>query len=291
MKIRDATLTAYDHIERAVGLRPERLAALHGGCVGTVHRAWMPGGSTLIAKSGQLLRPRLDVEGEMLRYLARRSDLPVPAVLHASSDLLLMQDMPGLPAVADDGAQRHAADLLAGLHAVTAPEFGLHFDTLIGGLRQRNAWSPAWLDFFRERRLIPMAVAAFKAGRLPRLAAARVVRLADSLDGLLTEPARPALLHGDVWSGNVLTHESRVTAFLDPAIFYGHPEADLAFITLFGTFGEPFFERYREHHPIEPGFWTLRRHVYNIYPLLVHVRLFGGGYLGQLEQSLVKLGF
>ena len=118
----------------------------------------------------------------------------------------------------------------------------------------------------------------------------RIERFADNLDEWLIEPARPSLIHGDIWSTNVLASDNRITGFIDPAIYYGHPEIELAFITLFNTFGDPFFQRYDERNGIAPGFFDTRRDIYNVYPLLVHVRLFGGGYWSGIEQVLSRHG-
>ena len=191
----------------------------------------------------------------------------------------------------DAPAQRHAAELLAELHAVTAPRAGLDRDTLIGSLHQPNPWTESWVAFFAGHRLVSMADQATRAGRLPADLAARVHTLADRLGSLLDEPGAFSLVHGDVWSGNVLAEPGRITGFIDPAIYFAHPEVELAFITLFNCFGQPFFDRYHELRPIAAGFFESRRHVYNLYPLLVHVRLFGGGYVQQLSSTLSGLGF
>jgi fructosamine-3-kinase len=111
---------------------------------------------------------------------------------------------------------------------------------------------------------------------------AGIERVAARLPDLVGEPAPPGLVHGDAWTGNVLVRDGRVAAFIDPAIYFADPEIELAFGTLFGTFGEAFFRRYGEIRPLRPGFFEVRRDVYNLYPLLVHVRLFGGGYVGQV---------
>ena len=89
----------------------------------------------------------------------------------------------------------------------------------------------------------------------------------------------------------MLAERGRITGFIDPAIYFGHPEVELAFITLFNCFGEPFFQRYSELREIRAGFFETRRDVYNLYPLLVHIRLFGGGYVQQTSSVLQKLGF
>ena len=120
---------------------------------------------------------------------------------------------------------------------------------------------------------------------------ARVERLAGRVGEWLSEPARPSLIHGDVWTTNVLAQGGRITAFLDPALYYADPEIELAFIGLFGTFGRAFYEQYHALRAIAPGFFEERRDLYNLYPLLVHVRLFGGSYVGQVERVLSAYGF
>jgi fructosamine-3-kinase len=196
----------------------------------------------------------------------------------------------------DDGGitesvERHAGALIAKLHATRRERFGYARDTLIGPLRQPNPPSPRWVPFFRDHRLLFMANAAYREGRLPLKLLARIERLAERLDELLIEPAFPSLLHGDLWTGNVLTRSGRVAGFVDPAIYCGSPEIELAFGTLFGTFGEAFLEAYASAMPLEAGFRELRLGLYNLYPRLVHVRLFGSSYLAGIDALLARLGF
>jgi fructosamine-3-kinase len=226
----------------------------------------------------------------MLRYLASHSELPVPEVLHAAPDLLIVSYVPGGNRLGPQ-AQEHAAELLAALHDVRADRFGLELDTLIGGLHQPNPWTASWLAFFAQERLLYMAREGEQAGRLSVTFRQRVERLAGALPRWLQEPPFPSLIHGDVWTTNVLTVDGRITGFVDPAIYYADPEIELAFSTLFGTFGEPFFRRYQELRPLEPGFFEERRDLYNLYPLLVHVRLFGGSYISSVDQTLRRFGF
>lgn len=278
-----------DQIEAVLGVRPIRLSALSGGCIGEVYRVFLPDKTSLVAKVGDGSIP-LSIEGYMLRYLKTHSRLPVPAVLYSADTLLVMEFIEG-DSRFDAAAQEHAADLLADLHSVRGPSFGLEQATLIGSLHQPNPPSDSWLAFFREQRLLYMGREAAQAGRLPLSILVRLENFSQHLDRWLYEPAYPSLIHGDMWTTNILARNGRITGFLDPAVYYAHPEIELAFSTLFGTFDAAFFRRYQEHRPIPPGFFELRRDIYNLYPLLVHVRLFGGGYVSSVDNILRRLGF
>jgi len=276
-----------ERIHDATGSAVVSQRTLSGGCVGDVSRATLTDGRDVVVKAGA--GARLDVEGWMLRYLAERSSLPVPAVLHAETDLLLMDFLPGETG-GSRPAEPHAAELLAELHSVTAPAFGLERDTLIGSLDQPNTPSESWVEFFRDQRLLHMARVCVRAGRADDGLFRRAERLAERLPELIDEPAAPALLHGDLWGGNILTSGDRVTGLIDPAVYYGDPEIELAFTTLFSTFSPAFYEAYSARRPIREGFFEQRRDLYNLYPLLVHVRLFGGSYLSQVERTLSRFG-
>jgi fructosamine-3-kinase len=282
--------TLHDRVEAIAGQRPSEIHPLHGGMIGEVYRVNLPDGERLVAKVNRGGTAPLDIEGYMLRYLAENSQLPVPQVLHSEPDLLLMTFIEGSSSLGAD-VQTHAAELLAALHSVRGNSFGLERDTLIGSLHQPNVWSAHWVDFFREQRLLYMAREAVHEGSLSPRLMARLETFAERLDDFIDEPTHPALIHGDMWTTNILAADGRVTGFVDPAIYYAHPEIELAFSTLFGTFGAPFFERYRALAPLKPGFFETRRDIYNLYPLLVHVRLFGGGYVQSVESILSRLGF
>jgi len=234
--------------------------------------------------------PSLELEGYMLSELTRLSDLPVPHVHLAADDLLVMDfiDNDGGAITAD--VERHAAELIAALHATPRESFGYERDTLIGPLHQPNPKMTRWIPFFRDARLMFMAREAYAEGSLPAPLFGRIERLADRLSDYLVEPPFPSLLHGDLWTGNVLVKGRRIAGFVDPAISFGHPEIELAFTTMFGTFGAAFFEAYESLSPLAPGFHDLRRDLYNLYPTLVHVRLFGASYLGGIERTLARLG-
>jgi fructosamine-3-kinase len=273
-----------------LGAGVAELSIQHGGCVGEVYRVLLDDGRDLAVKVDRRKRPTLDIEAFMLDYLARHSALPVPRVVYSAPELLAMTFLPGESHFSAN-AQLHAAELLAELHGIAAPQFGLERDTLVGSLDQPNPIESSWIVFFREHRLLHFARKAFDEKKIQKPLLARIERLAGRLDDLLEGPPHPSLLHGDVWSGNVLALDHRVTGFIDPAIYFGHPEIELAFITLFDTFGANFFNRYNELRPIRPGFFEQRAHVYNLFPLLVHVRLFGGGYVASVDETLRRVDF
>ena len=130
-----------------------------------------------------------------------------------------------------------------------------------------------------------------RTGRFSKEFFTRLERFSSRLDRWLHEPEYPSLIHGDVWTTNVLADDEQITGFIDPAVYYADPEVELAFTTLFGTFGDAFFARYQDFRPIRPGFFEERRDIYNLYPLLVHTRLFGGSYVHSVDSVLRRFGF
>jgi fructosamine-3-kinase len=270
--------------ERMLSVRP-----LRGGCIGEVYRVDLEKGPPLVAKVDREGESHLEREAYMLRYLREKSELPVPKVYHGSETLLMMEFVEGSSRYSKE-AEHHAADLLAALHGITADAYGHEWDTLIGALDQPNPPTQSWAEFFRDHRLLYIANIAHQAGRLPVEDLLRVQRLSEMLDKLIEDPNPPALIHGDVWSANVLARGDRITAFLDPAIYYADPEIELSFISLFDSFGRPFFDRYQEIRPIRDGFFETRLDLYNLYPLLVHTYYFGGGYLDSVRNTLARFG-
>lgn len=277
----------HDRIERALGTGVAAIEELDGGMIGGVYRADLVDGRRRVAKVGDT---PLTVEAFMLRYLAEHTDLPVPAVYHAADDLLVIEYVEGKSEITP-AVERDLADHLARLHDVSADAFGFPRDTLDGPLPQPNPWTDSWIDFYRDQRLDPATDGAREHGPLTADLADRLAALSEDLDSLLREPAQPSLIHGDVWRTNLLVRDGRVVSFLDPAIYYADPEIELAYVDWTDTGGNPFFDRYREHRDVADGCFDTRRDVYTLYPLLVHVRLFGEEYLEELDRTLDRLGY
>lgn len=225
-------------------------------------------------------------EAEGLVELARCAALRVPApVCHgvAGQQAFLVLEQIDLRPL--DRAGQHAlGEGLAALHGLGAERFGWHRDNTIGTTPQSNAWSGTWVGFWRERRLAPqLRLAAENGARsLARSGEHLLARLDDLLDG---HAPSPALVHGDLWSGNAAMDGDGRPLIFDPAVYYGDRETDLAMMELFGGFGVA-LDAYRAAWPVDEGYHRLRRPLYQLYHMLNHFNLFGGGYAAS-AQSLI----
>lgn len=177
---------------------------------------------------------------------------------------------------------------LAAVHRTTAEQFGWHRSNTIGSTPQCNDRMDSWIEFWRVRRLGYQLRLAAENG-LPATVVRDGERLQDRLSGLFAgyEP-QPSLLHGDLWSGNVAADENGQPVLFDPAVYYGDRETDIAMSELFGRFDRRFYEAYQAAWPLAPGY-ELRRTLYNLYHILNHYNLFGGGYGGQAGVMIKQL--
>jgi fructosamine-3-kinase len=247
-----------------------RTAPLHGGDIGEVVRAELADGRTVVVKSTSY---DADLEAEGLHALAE-AGAPVPAVLDVQPHRLILEHVSGPADWATLGRS------LAQVHRHTAERFGWHRDNVIGPLRQRNGWRDRWPEFHVEQRLAPYL------GDLPSDLAARLERaMTGPLPRLLDHDAPASLVHGDLWTGNVVAGRW----LIDPAVHHADREVDLAMLTLFGDAPAALHRAYAEAWPLDPG-WERRRPALQLAPLLVHVRLFGGGYIASVARRLDAIG-
>ncbi|HEX8640108.1 MAG TPA: fructosamine kinase family protein [Allosphingosinicella sp.] len=261
-------------VAEVTGVAVERLQRLAGGDLSEVLLVPRESGGASVAKAGAAV----GTEAAMLRALAA-AGVPVPLVEGEHEALLLLEH------VANDGvfSSRAWSDIgtrLAQLHSRRGERYGWPADYSLGSVHLDNRECDDWAGFWAEQRL--KAVAAL----LDRPWRERVARLCERVGELLPKAPPPALLHGDLWSGNILVSEGRLAAFVDPACCHGHSEVDLAMITLFDAPPEAFWDAYG---PLEPG-WQERRPLYQLFPALVHLRLFGAAYAALVERLLDALG-
>lgn len=176
---------------------------------------------------------------------------------------------------------------LAALHQNTYHRYGWAEDNYIGRLDQENSWNKDWIQFFIYHRLKPQINLAGASELLTNHQQSQFERLFNMLPDILYSN-QPALLHGDLWSGNVMADHQGNPCIYDPAVYYGNPEIELAFTQLFGGFDKRFYESYHAVTPLVSEYQT-RFDIYNLYPLLVHLNLFGTGYLNDIARTLNRV--
>ena len=173
---------------------------------------------------------------------------------------------------------------LAKMHQLTNAFFGFDDWNYMGSIQQKNNQQSTWSEFFATQRIEPMYEKARSSGYFSASTTKQLIRLLDKAESLFpTEP--PSLVHGDLWSGNFLFDNTGDGVLIDPAVYYGHREMDIALSKLFGGFTADFYDGYNAQYPLEKG-WEERVPLGQLYPLLLHVALFGNSYVGQVEQIL-----
>lgn len=264
--------------------------SLGGGCINHAQRLDTPLGAYVLKWNPAPLPGLFQVEARGLALMAATRSVRVPAVYAAA------EAVPGCPAFIlqeylqdETGRPDQAAlgEALAAMHRQgSAAAYGLDHHNYIGATPQVNTWETSWPVFFAQHRLRPQLELAARQGRLPGARRARLETLIQRLPELLAGvERRPALLHGDLWGGNVIPGPGGVPALIDPAVYYGDREAELAFTQLFGGFSNRFYQAYQSAWPLDPGF-SARRDLYNLYHLLNHLNLFGEGYGAQVDEIL-----
>lgn len=268
-------MTAFaQRVAALIGVPEERLERLAGGDLSEVLLLRRPDGRCTVAKGGTAVA----TEAAMLRAIGG-AGVPVPAVEGEHDGVLLLQH------VENDGvfSAKAWADIglaLRRLHERTGDEFGWPVDYRIGTVELDNRPSGDWPAFWAGQRLV--ATAAL----LDRLWRERVDELVRGLPDLLPRAPRAAHLHGDLWSGNILVANGALAALIDPASYHGDAEVDLAMLTLFDTPPGEFWDAYGA---IEPG-WEDRRPIYQLFPALLHLRLFGPSYAPMVDRLLAACG-
>lgn len=282
-----------DRIQQASGrpFRLQRQREVGGGCINHAQMVQADDGRRLFVKLNRAaLLPMFEAEAAGLRAMGQTDSVRVPAPLchgvAGDQAFLVMEHIDFGSGDADTAAA--LGRRLAAMHRATQPHFGWHRPNTIGSTEQRNDPSDDWVAFWREQRLgfqLQLAADNGYRGRLQSQGA----RLMDRLDRLLDghRPV-PSLLHGDLWSGNYAADSHAQPVIFDPACYCGDREADLAMTELFGGFPTAFYQAYQQAWPLDPGY-PRRRTLYNLYHILNHLNLFGGGYAAQAERMIEQL--
>jgi protein-ribulosamine 3-kinase len=284
----DATSAMTDAVRAALaaafGSAVSNVHSVAGGCISPSWRTSFADGGTAFVKTvpagaGDAL---LAAEALSLARLAATEAVRVPAVLAAGAGWLALEWLE--PAAAGREQWEELGTRLARLHRTTGPAPGWDSDNFIGSLPQANTPSAGWAEFWAERRLGPQFERA--AALLPPDTRRDGVRLLHEMGDRLAaaEGEGTSLLHGDLWSGNVHMSTSG-PALVDPSCYYGHREVDLAMSRLFGGFDAGFYRAYEQEWPLLPGA-EARLPLYQLYYLLVHVNLFGAGYVAGTRRAL-----
>lgn len=256
------------------GVAEEALERLAGGDLSEVLLVRRGGGHVSVAKGGAAVA----TEAEMLRAIAG-AGVPAPAVEAEHGEVLLMEHVPN-DGVFSDNAWASIGAALKRLHSTTGYSYGWAVDYQLGSVSLDNRERSDWSGFWAEQRLVTTASVLDRPWR------ERVQAAAPRLVDLLPPAPAPSLLHGDLWTGNILVRGGRLAAFIDPACYHGHNEVDLAMLTLFDPPSPAFWDAYG---PAEAG-WEERRAAYQLFPALVHLRLFGATYAAMADRLLSRLG-
>ncbi|MBO6621848.1 MAG: fructosamine kinase family protein [Balneola sp.] len=224
-----------------------------------------------------------EAESKGLRLLAdAKTNLIIPDVILTGKNFLLLSLL--VPGSGNSDSAYNFGTELAKLHQHSADAFGLDHDNFIGKLAQSNNPQQNWADFFVSERIEPQIKLGIQSGEFESNLIPIVDTFHKTVQNLFPNE-QPALLHGDLWSGNYMFTKSRVASIYDPAVYYGHREMDIAMTRLFGGFSSDFYDGYKSEYPLADGFED-RIELCNLYPILVHANLFGGGYIHRAKEIL-----
>lgn len=260
---------------------------LNGGCIADTRRLKFDNGKTAIIKVSLDMTDGFIKEAHGLQELAQANAIRIPQVLVQGSSFLLLEEIRE-GKVAEPFWSIFGRSF-AQLHRKTNSYFGFYEDNYIGATLQKNAAGKnytSWSDFYWQERLLFQYYLAESKGYVTQELACAFAKLENKyLDIMAGSEEKPSLLHGDLWSGNYLIDEQGLPVLIDPAVYYGHREADLAMTTLFGGFSPEFYMSYQQEFPLKDGY-AYREKLYQLYHLFNHVNLFGSGYYSQVMNVL-----
>lgn len=278
----------------AHGIIVQHVAYCSGGDINEARRLDTADGPLFIKWNINPIAGMFSAEARGLARLAAADSVRVPQIIavHEAEDnapaFLLLEWLESGPDTRATMLQ--LGEGLAMLHQQIATSHGLDHDNFIGSLPQYNQQSASWVTFYGQQRLRPQMEMARRDGKLSSKRAQRLEWLINHLERFVPDDASPSLLHGDLWRGNVMTLGSGQPAIIDPALYYGHFEVEMAFTEIFGGFSAAFYDAYWANTHFDGKGYQQRRPLYQLYPLLVHLNLFGGSYARSVDAILDQLG-
>ena len=266
----------------------ERDSSAGGGCINSAHRLYGSDRSYFVKLNSDDLLDMFIAAAEGLQEMAAAEAIRVPAPVCYGTDsgqaYLVMENI----AFGGRDGTTALGEQLAALHRCTKDRFGWHRDNTIGATPQLNDWHADWVDFWRAQRLGYQLEMAGRRG-IGSTVLRKGEQLMDAMDALFSDyQPEASLLHGDLWSGNYAISADGEPVIFDPAVYYGDREADMAMTELFGGFGRDFYAAYNAAWPLDGGY-KVRKHFYNLYHILNHFNLFGGGYGAQAQGMLARI--
>lgn len=271
-------------------LARHRLSGVGGGCINTAYQLQTDEHDFFIKLNRPSLAYMFEAEAQGIQEMSAAQAVRVPEVIcygTADGHSYLVLEYISLGSLRGHAASA-LGEQLAAMHKVEQPYFGWHIDNTIGSTPQINDRHDNWVSFWQQERMQKQLEFAERNGFGRRLQQRGEKLLADMPVFFENYQPHPSLLHGDLWGGNAGSDDHGNPVIFDPACYYGDRETDLAMTELFGGFGHDFQAAYRNIYPVDSGY-SVRKTLYNLYHILNHANMFGGGYLGQAESMIEQL--
>jgi len=277
-------------IEEKLGSKIKSFNSLTGGCISDAYKVTTNNGSNFFLKFNPSTSNDMFIkEANGLKELAKANAIKIPEVLSFDEDYILLEYIP--TGHRKKNFFEEFGKSFAEMHRFTSESFGFFEDNYIGSNLQKNISDEkektSWVNFYFNKRILFQLQLAEKLGNSTDALRKGISKLEIKIEEIMGETkAESSLLHGDLWGGNYMVDENGNAVLIDPAVYYGHREADLGMTKLFGGFSSEFYRSYNETFPLEDGH-EYRENIYKLYHVLNHLNLFGGGYYSQAI-SLIK---
>ena len=271
-------------IEHETGSVPHKIIRLQGGDINQVYHCFTKNNQLVVKVNIAGKFPNMFEKEKKGLELLKPSNFLIPKIFSIGSfrklDYLILEYIKPGKAI----NWEKFGENLANLHQLSNNKFGLGYDNYIGSINQINTYENNWLNFYTNHRIIHLMIVARNKNLLNYQDCRKIESMCGSFKDFIPFTL-PSLLHGDLWSGNIICSENGSPVLIDPAVYFGHPEIDWAMLDLFGNYPQYSFEIYNEINPLEKGFEE-RKSIHQLYPLLVHLVLFGRSYYSSVMSKV-----